>query len=69
MKKEVYSIAELAEMGYPKKLLKELVHSDDFSRIGFRLAASRNSKTFFHKDKLDRFLEHQEDERQGVRTW
>ena len=66
LKKEVYSITELVDMGYPKKMLKELIHSDHFSSIGFRLAASRNSKTFFYKDKLDRFLEHQMDEQQGV---
>ena len=69
LKKEVYSISELVDMGYPKKLLKQLIHTDEFSRIGFRLAESRNSKTFFYKEKLDRFLEHREDERQGVRTW
>ena len=66
LKKEVYSITELVDMGYPKKMLKELIHSDHFSRIGFRLASSRNSKTFFYKEKLDKFLEHQEDERQGA---
>ena len=66
MKKEVYSITELVEMGYPKNMLKNLIHSDNFSSLGFRLAASRNSKTFFYKDKLDRFLEHQMDEQQGV---
>ena len=66
LKKEVYSITELADMGYPKKLLTGLIHSDHFSGLGFRLASSRNSKTFFYKDKLDKFLEHQEDERQGA---
>ena len=66
LKKEVYSITELVDMGYPKKLLKELIHSDNFSSIGFRLASSRNSKTFFYKEKLDKFLAHQEDERQGA---
>ena len=66
MRKEVYSITELADMGYPKKLLNGLIHSDNFSRIGFRLASSRNSKTFFYKEKLDKFLAHQEDERQGA---
>ena len=63
LKKEVYSSTELVDMGYPKKLLTGLIHSDNFSRIGFRLASSRNSKTFFYKEKLDKFLEHQEDER------
>lgn len=66
MKKEVYSIAELVEMGYPKNMLKNLIHSDNFSSIGFRLASSRNSKTFFYKEKLDRFLERQMDEQEGV---
>lgn len=66
MKKEVYSIAELVEMGYPKNMLKNLSHSDNFSSIGFRLASSRNSKTFFYKEKLDRFLERQMDEQEGV---
>lgn len=62
--REVYSITELADMGYPKKLLKDLIHSDHFSGLGFRLASSRNSKTFFYKEKLDKFLARQEDERQ-----
>ena len=66
MKKEVYSIAELVEMGYPKNMLKNLIHSSNFSSIGFRLASSRNSKTFFYKEKLDRFLERQMDEQEGV---
>lgn len=66
MKKEVYSITELVDMGYPRKMLKNLIHSDNFSSLGFRLASSRNSKTFFYKDKLDKFLEHQEDERQAM---
>ena len=66
MKQEVFSITALEQMGYPKQLLRSLIHSEDFSSIGFRLASSRNSKTFFYKEKLDKFLAHQEDERQGA---
>ena len=66
MNKNVFSISQLEEMGYPKKMLRKLIHSEEFSSIGYRLASSRNSKTFFYKDKLDRYLERQMDENGGV---
>ncbi len=66
LKKEVYSITELVDMGYPKKMLKKLLHSEDFSRFGFRTSPAKNSKAYINKEKLDRFLEHQMDEQQGV---
>jgi hypothetical protein len=62
----VYSITQLEDMGYSKKMLRKLIHSEEFSSIGYRLACSRNSKTFFYKDKLDRYLERQMDENGGV---
>ena len=66
MAKEVYSITQLVEKGYPEKMLKQLIHSREFSSIGFRLASSRNSKTYFFKDKLDKWIERQMDENGGV---
>lgn len=62
----VYSLSELVEMGYPELMLRKLLHSDDFSRFGFRLTPAVNSKAFINKDKLDRYLEHQMDDRNGV---
>ena len=66
MKKILFSITELEEMGYQKKLLSKALHSQDFSTMGYRLACSRNSKTFFFKDKLDKWIEQRMDERGGV---
>ena len=66
MSKEIYSITQLEEKGYPKKMLRRLIHSKDFGGIGFRLACSKNSKTFFYKDRLDKWIEQQMDENGGV---
>lgn len=66
MNKNVFSISQLEEMGYPKKMLRKLIHSEEFSSIGYRLACSRNSKTFFYRDKLDKWIEQRMDERGGV---
>lgn len=54
--KEVYSITELSELGYPFNLIKKLVKSEDFSEIGFRVSNKKNSKAYFFKTKLDRYL-------------
>ena len=66
MEKVVFSKAELEGMGYTKVLLSKALHSQDFSTMGYRLACSRNSKTFFFKDKLDKWIEQRMDERGGV---
>lgn len=66
MKKILFSITELEGMGYSHKLLSKALHSQDFSTMGYRLACSRNSKTFFFKDKLDKWIEQRMDERGGV---
>ena len=52
----VYSITQLLEIGYPEHLIRKLLRSEDFPSIGFRTGNSRNSKAYFHKDKLDRYL-------------
>lgn len=54
--KEVYSITELSELGYPFNLIKRLVKSEDFAEIGFRVSNKKNSKAYFFKDRLDRYL-------------
>ena len=54
--KGVYSIQELTEIGYPVNLIKQLMRSEDFPELGFRTGKSRNSKAYFHKDKLDSYL-------------
>lgn len=55
--KGVYSIQELTEIGYPVNLIKQLVRSEGFPEFGFRTGKSRNSKAYFHKAKLDKYLQ------------
>lgn len=62
MEKNIYSINELVKMGYPEQMLRRLLHSDDFSSIGFRLRPRPNSKAYIHKDRLDKYLEHRMDD-------
>ena len=62
----IYSLSELAEMGYPELMLRKLLHSDDFSRFGFRLTSARNSKVFFYKDRLDKYIERMTDRKKGI---
>ncbi len=54
--KDVYSVVELTTIGYPVNLIKKLLRSEDFPEFGFRTGKSRNSKAYFHKEKLDRYL-------------
>lgn len=51
--KEVYSISELAGMGFPKKYLVRIAHSDEFYRIGFK----DGRQYYFYKSKLEKYLE------------
>ena len=53
MNKEVYSIKELRELGYPRNMLQRLSHSEEFHKVGFR--DKRN--IYFIKQKLEKYLE------------
>lgn len=53
MSKEVYSIKELRELGYPRNMLQRLSHSEEFHKVGFR--DKRN--IYFIKQKLEKYLE------------
>ena len=54
--REVYSIPELTKKGYPKALLEQLAHSEDFPAIGFTSGKAKK-RFYFFKDKLEAYLE------------
>lgn len=57
MNKEVYSITELMEIGFPRSLLLQILNRpEDFPEIGFR----NKRKAFFYKDKLENYLAKEE---------
>lgn len=56
MSKEVYSIVELMEIGYPERLLRRILRSEDFAEVGFR----DKRKAFFYKHKLENYLAKEE---------
>ncbi len=57
MNKEVYSITELMEIGFPRRLLIEILNrEDDFPEVGFR----NKRKAYFYKDKLEKYLAKEE---------
>ena len=56
MTKKVYSISELTEIGYPVDMLRRISRSEHFSTCGFRYGNGRNSKIYFYREKLDKFL-------------
>lgn len=57
MNKEVYSITELMEIGFPRSLLLQILNRpEDFQEIGFR----NKRKAFFYKDKLEKYLAKEE---------
>ena len=63
MSTEVCSITQLVGMGYPDRKLKKYLHHERFSEIGFRNTDAPNSKAYFYKDKLDKFMADEEEER------
>ena len=64
--KNICSMSELKSMGYPG--LNTLANSEDFSEfgLGFRLTSARNSKVFFYKDRLDKYIERMTDRKKGI---
>lgn len=56
MNKEVYSITELMEIGFPRSLLIQILNTEDFAEIGFR----NKRKAFFYKEKLEKYLAKEE---------
>ena len=64
--KGIYTVTELVEIGYPKQMLRHLLHSEDFSTFGFRLTPAVNSKAYINREKLDRYLEHRMDDHNGI---
>lgn len=64
--KDVYSIRDLIDKGYPERLIRILIKSDHFSEYGFRMGKTKNSKAFFYLPKVERFIESQMDEYKGV---
>ena len=56
MTKEVYSITELMEIGFPRNLLIQILNTEDFAEIGFR----NKRKAYFYKKKLEQYLAKEE---------
>lgn len=57
MSKEVYSITELMEIGFPRSLLIQILNTEDvFPEVGFR----NKRKAFFYKEKLEKYLAKEE---------
>lgn len=50
--KEIYTIPDLVEMGYPEKLLREISKSEDFPDCGFKSGV----KSFFYLPELKKEL-------------
>lgn len=59
MFKSVAKIDQLVAKGYPRTLLEQIAHSEDFPTVGF--STGDNRKTYyFHLDKLREYLERRE---------
>lgn len=56
MTKEVYSIAELMEVGFPRNLLIQILNTEDFAEVGFR----NKRKAYFYRNKLENYLAKEE---------
>lgn len=57
MTKEVFSISELMEIGFPRSLLLQILNNEDaFPEVGFR----NKRKAFFYKEKLEKYLAKEE---------
>ena len=57
--KSVAKIDQLVAKGYPRTLLEQIAHSEDFPTVGF--STGDNRKTYyFHLDKLRDYLERRE---------
>ena len=54
--KQVLTITELVEEGYPESRIRQIARSDDFPQVGFSTGKKRKTY-FFHKEKLDKYLE------------
>jgi len=54
--KAVMTIQELKAEGYPETELRNIAHSQDFKKVGFR-GSGKKSKIYFFTDKLNKFLE------------
>lgn len=54
--KEVFSITELMEVGFPRRMLIRILNSEDFPEVGFR----EKRKAYFYKDKLEKYLAKEE---------
>ena len=51
--KEVFTIPDLVEIGYPEKVLREIARSENFADVGFK----SGRKAFFRKDLLNKELQ------------
>ena len=64
MSKEVYCLADLATLGYPKTSLYDLARSEDFTDAGgFRIGEGKRAKIYFNRKQLDSYLRRKTNER------
>ena len=54
--KAVMTIPELKAEGYPETELRNIAHSQDFQKVGFR-GSGKKSKIYFFTTKLNKYLE------------
>lgn len=56
----IFTVKELVENEhYPKHLLMQLAHSEDFPEFGFSTGEKRKTY-YFNREKLDKYLERRE---------
>ena len=55
--KQLYSVSELVEMGYPKDWLHRLARSSRGDYYAAKMGAAKNSKLLFRLDRLQAGME------------
>ncbi|MBE5968778.1 MAG: hypothetical protein E7242_00940 [Lachnospiraceae bacterium] len=56
MQQEVYSLAEMAKLGYSKPLLLELIKEDKDREFSWRASPAKTSKWLIHREKFESYL-------------
>ena len=52
LNKTVFTKYDLIAMGYPRRMIDELRHSDDFAEMGFRYGRT----DYFYLDKFKKYI-------------
>lgn len=56
----IYTITQLVKENYPRILLEQIAHSQEFPQVGFSTGEKRKTY-YFNKEKLDKYLERREE--------